>query len=346
MTTYKITGPGIDKTVSNTDELSAELWRYFIDNPHAADIDDMLDEAFGSITIGQGEYWASLVLKECDPISYDGARDEEIEFNINDAIYSVENGDNAYLWDVEVEAINDDDFYNASVRKSAKPILDIYDDADGELHVIFADGLWYGIGYGYNPDREPGNSTWRNGSYDFKTYEDALKELQNMKGIVRNVSSRYPQFITKSKMLKNIPSSGAIYRNFPTNESRQTYQIPTWMQNAISRNVIPKRGNMEGLMKNKYSGTKDRKLKKNMSMTKSKKFYFTYGTDPMFPYGGGWTEIHADTYEEAADKHAKVFGTLDFGFGRFAEGFTEEMWQKSGMKDKGNFGAFCHHVIE
>lgn len=170
-----------------------------------------------------------------------------------------------------IEASDNVNKSTRTVRKSAKPLLDIYDDADGELHVIFADGPWFGIGYGYNPEMEPGNSTWRHGSYDFRTYEDALDELRRNKGIVRNVSSRYPQFITKSKMLKNIPSSGAIYRNFPTNESRQTYQIPTWMQNAISRNVIPKRGKMEGLMKNKYSGTKDRKLKKNMSMTKSKK---------------------------------------------------------------------------
>lgn len=31
---------------------------------------EMLDDAYGIIKIGYGEYWASAVLKECDPIAY------------------------------------------------------------------------------------------------------------------------------------------------------------------------------------------------------------------------------------------------------------------------------------
>lgn len=31
---------------------------------------EMLDDAYGIIKIGYGEYWASQVLKECDPIAY------------------------------------------------------------------------------------------------------------------------------------------------------------------------------------------------------------------------------------------------------------------------------------
>jgi len=31
---------------------------------------EMLDDAYGIIKIGYGEYWASTVLKECDPIAY------------------------------------------------------------------------------------------------------------------------------------------------------------------------------------------------------------------------------------------------------------------------------------
>ena len=48
---------------------------------------EMLDDAYGIIKIGYGEYWASTVLKECDPIAYriglseyeDEIREEEEE---------------------------------------------------------------------------------------------------------------------------------------------------------------------------------------------------------------------------------------------------------------------------
>lgn len=31
---------------------------------------EMLDECYGVVKIGYGEYWASDVLKNCDPIAY------------------------------------------------------------------------------------------------------------------------------------------------------------------------------------------------------------------------------------------------------------------------------------
>ncbi len=37
------------------------------------------------------------------------------------------------------------------------------------------------------------------------------------------------------------------------------------------------------------------------------KYYYTFGTDPMFPYCGGHVEIHADNWNEAHKKFMDKF---------------------------------------
>lgn len=116
MVTYKITGSGINDEAHDAGELSAKLWEHCLSNLDAAYIDDFIDEVFGSIEIGQGQYWASQILKECDPIHYAEIQDEEIENRIQDVLYDVGNGEPSWIFDITIEVIEDDS-YNASYRK-------------------------------------------------------------------------------------------------------------------------------------------------------------------------------------------------------------------------------------
>lgn len=73
-------------------------------------------------------------------------------------------------------------------------------------------------------------------------------------------------------------------------------------------------------------------------------YYFTYGDSENQPYYGGWSEVHAESYGDARRKHIEKHGLID-GFARFAFQYTEEQWEASDMKDRGNGGYFCHEVI-
>lgn len=74
-------------------------------------------------------------------------------------------------------------------------------------------------------------------------------------------------------------------------------------------------------------------------------FFFTYGTSKSQPFSGGWTQISADSYEDACDVHARIFGLTGDGLGRFCSAYTEAMWAKTDMGSKGNLGAFCQMVL-
>lgn len=77
------------------------------------------------------------------------------------------------------------------------------------------------------------------------------------------------------------------------------------------------------------------------------KFFFTYGTDPRFPYQGGWTEI------EAEDSHAAVSAFRKFHPDRensdaynFAGIYSEKSWAKTEMSQKNScFDHSCRESI-
>ena len=77
------------------------------------------------------------------------------------------------------------------------------------------------------------------------------------------------------------------------------------------------------------------------------KFYFTYGSDPAYPFYGGWTEIEADNQRQAIGifkaihpdrEDSESLNCADY-YDELRFGFTE-------MRQCGNRGAFCHEQIK
>lgn len=80
-------------------------------------------------------------------------------------------------------------------------------------------------------------------------------------------------------------------------------------------------------------------------MEKSR-FYFTFGTDGRYPFQGGWVEVIADDMEQAINLYNEKYPKLDGVFVNCAKYYTEEQFKKTGMFVNGNFGAYCHEVVE
>jgi hypothetical protein len=76
------------------------------------------------------------------------------------------------------------------------------------------------------------------------------------------------------------------------------------------------------------------------------KFYYTYGTDPVYPFQGGWTEIEAPD-RTAADLAFKAYHPCRPG-GRFlncADVYSEREFLPSDMLLNGNYGLWCQEEI-
>lgn len=84
-------------------------------------------------------------------------------------------------------------------------------------------------------------------------------------------------------------------------------------------------------------------LETERSVTMSK-FYYTYGTDPRYPYQGGWTEIEA-LDRPGADKLFQMHHPdRTPGILNCADIYNEDEFRRTGM-DEDNFGACCHEKI-
>ena len=78
------------------------------------------------------------------------------------------------------------------------------------------------------------------------------------------------------------------------------------------------------------------------------KVYYTFGTDELFPFRGGWVEINAPTMREAhavfrenfPDRPNQISVLLNC-----SDYYTEEEFEKTSMTEKGNLGAFCHKKL-
>lgn len=75
-------------------------------------------------------------------------------------------------------------------------------------------------------------------------------------------------------------------------------------------------------------------------------YYYTFGTDPEYPYSRGWVEVYASSWEEAHEKFRIRFpdrpgheGTINCAFF-----YDQKSWERTVMS-KGNMGEFCHEVI-
>ena len=76
------------------------------------------------------------------------------------------------------------------------------------------------------------------------------------------------------------------------------------------------------------------------------RFYFTFGTSPLFPYQVGWVEVIADNYEQASNKFRTRFPDRNDGLLNCAFSYSESFWKNTIMAESNNnMGASCHEVI-
>lgn len=78
-----------------------------------------------------------------------------------------------------------------------------------------------------------------------------------------------------------------------------------------------------------------------------KRFYFTFGTDELFPYQDGWVEILADDIRQAAKIFKAIYpNPRDDSILNCADYYSEDVFKKSIMyKRCDNFGTGCHEII-
>lgn len=82
----------------------------------------------------------------------------------------------------------------------------------------------------------------------------------------------------------------------------------------------------------------------NKYVTQNQNFYFTFGTDKIFPYYGGWIVIQAPNEQIARDIFAALYPRNDGRQElRFAFVYNQEAWERTNMyKENSNLGAGCH----
>lgn len=75
------------------------------------------------------------------------------------------------------------------------------------------------------------------------------------------------------------------------------------------------------------------------------KYYFTFGTDPRYPFQGGWVEVEAENAKMAIAvfnaAHPPREGSKCINCSSY---YPEEVFKESTMTD-GNLGAKCHEKI-
>ena len=81
-------------------------------------------------------------------------------------------------------------------------------------------------------------------------------------------------------------------------------------------------------------------------MSELNPYYYTFGTDPEYPYCRGWVEVYASSWEEAHEKFRIRFpdrpgheGTINCAFF-----YDQKSWERTSMS-KGNMREFCHEVV-
>lgn len=75
-------------------------------------------------------------------------------------------------------------------------------------------------------------------------------------------------------------------------------------------------------------------------------YYFTFGTDPGYPFQNGWVKIQAPSRREATEIFAIYFPSRDDECVNCAFIYEEEEFKETSMyKKNDNLGAGCHCVI-
>ena len=58
------------------------------------------------------------------------------------------------------------------------------------------------------------------------------------------------------------------------------------------------------------------------------KFFYTFSSDPQFPYKNGWIEVHAETLEEEHEKFRSRFPDRHNGIDNCASFYREARWHE------------------
>lgn len=74
-------------------------------------------------------------------------------------------------------------------------------------------------------------------------------------------------------------------------------------------------------------------------------YYYTFGTDPLFPHQNGWVEVIAASWPEAHSKFRAVYPDRHLNVLNCAFFYEEDRWQK--MNPPKNWPGYkCYGVIE
>ena len=77
-----------------------------------------------------------------------------------------------------------------------------------------------------------------------------------------------------------------------------------------------------------------------------KPYYFTFGTGEEYPFYGGWVKVMANDRGDACEKYRARFPDRDEGFVNCAFIYSEPEFTQTRMAASGNYGFFCHEIIE
>lgn len=75
-------------------------------------------------------------------------------------------------------------------------------------------------------------------------------------------------------------------------------------------------------------------------------FYYTFGTEEQCPFKGGWVEVEAETIRQANSIFRSKYPDRVPGVLNCACYYNDVDFELSGMKEKGNFGEFCHQRLK
>ncbi len=78
---------------------------------------------------------------------------------------------------------------------------------------------------------------------------------------------------------------------------------------------------------------------------KKTKYYFIFGTDPKYPFQGGWIEVWAVSLNHAIQIFRAKYPDIVPGAVNCADYYTQGQFDLTGMKKDGNRGAYCHEVL-
>ena len=77
------------------------------------------------------------------------------------------------------------------------------------------------------------------------------------------------------------------------------------------------------------------------------RFYFTYASEECgMPFIGGWTEVEAENADDAVSKFKAAHPTPgNDDVINCCSLYDEELFKRTLMLEKGNFGKFCQEVL-